>query len=353
MASYKERLGRDLDRWIDAGLVPAGSRTPILDSVPDLRRPDAAAALVWVGAVLFGLALVAFIAANWDVIPRLVQFVLILGLFAAAAGGAAWCAGKSRPNAANVLLALAGLLFAAAIGLTGQIFDIAGDPRTALCASGVVAAALALAGRSSGAAVAALIFFCLGDFQAGAPFDWDSSPTVPWLLGAAPLAAALAMRWRSAPLAHAAAIGMAIASVWLAGKLHVKDATLLWFSLGCAALAVGGRVLRQRGLAFGAVFYGWFAWLAMAYFIVAGVDHEHGLGILHRLAWLVIAGALVAAGRHDRQGAITVLGVLALIGGISALLSDLGFGLMTAAGVFLAASLLAALAGLALRRRPA
>jgi len=353
MAGYKERLGRDLDRWIEAGLVPPGSRAAILESVPDARRPDAAVALVWVGAVLFGLALVAFIAANWEVIPRLVQFVLVLGLFAAAAAGAAWCSAKTRPNAANVLLALAALLFAAAIGLTGQIFDIAGDPRTALCASGVVAAALALAGRSSGAGVAALIFFGLGDFQAGAPFDWDSSPNVPWLLAASPLAAAVAIRWRSAPLAHAAAVGMAIASVWLAGKLHVKDAALLWFTLGGAALAIGGRWLRQRGLAFGAVFYGWFAWLAMAYFIVAGADHEEGLGLVHRLAWLVIAGALVAAGRHDRLGAITVLGVLALIGGVSALLSDLGFGLMTAAGVFLAASLLAAVTGLALRRRPA
>src|ERR1700722_17836044 len=86
MAAYKDRVSKDLDRWITAGLVPEGSRAPILAAIPDPRRLDAAAALAWVGAVLLGIAVIAFVSANWDALPRIARFALLLGVFAAGAG---------------------------------------------------------------------------------------------------------------------------------------------------------------------------------------------------------------------------------------------------------------------------
>ena len=350
MASYKQRVAADLDVWIAAGHVPADRRQAILDSIPEGRRLDAATALAWVGAVLAGVAIIAFVAANWDGLPRMARFAMVLGVFAAASSGAAWCAANARPKAANGLLTFAALSFAAAIGLTGQIFDLTGDTRTALYAAGAVAAALALAAGASGPAVAALGFIGVADTLS----SWRT-PDMNWLLLAAPVGCVLAVRWRSAPLAHVAAMGLTIACQWLTfTRLSNAAAAELAFSLAMTGLAAGGRVLRERGQAFGGVFEGWFAWAALGFFVSAGLSLSgHDLGVGHRLAWLVLAGGLVALGRHDRHPMITAIGVLGLLGAVAALLIDFGLNLMTAAGVFLVAAILAGGAGLALRGRSA
>src|SRR5262245_33666436 len=114
MASYKERVAQDLERWIAAGQVDAAQREAILASIPDARRLDAAAAMAWVGGVLLGVALIAFIGANWDLMPRLARFVVVLGVYAGGAGAAAWTISRGRPNIANGLLTFAALAFAAA-----------------------------------------------------------------------------------------------------------------------------------------------------------------------------------------------------------------------------------------------
>ena len=351
MAGYKDRVAADLDRWIASGLVPAASREPILATIPDARRLDAAAALAWIGAVLAGLAVIAFVSANWDAIPRLVRFAVVLGVFAASAGAGAWCAEHRRPNLTNGLLTFAAIAFAAAIGLTGQIFDIAGDARAALYASGVVAAALALSGGASGALAAALLFFGIADFTLDAGARAVGELPFPWLAVAAPAAAALAVRWRSIPLGHAAALGVIAAVLWLAVKLDAHAALLLAAAAILTAFAAGGRWLAARDRAPGDVFYGWFVWGAFAAFVSAGYAYDgHALDLVHRIAWLALGGAAVAIGRHDRHTLVTAAGVVNLLGAASAILVDLGVNLLTAAAVFFVAAIVAISAGLALRR---
>jgi uncharacterized membrane protein len=352
MASYKEQLERDLDRWIGSGLVPAENRAAILQSVPEGARLDAATALAWVGGVLAGVALIAFVAANWDALPRLAKFALVLALFAGSAGAAAWFSRAGRPNAANGLLAFAAFAFAAAIGLTGQIFDIAGDERAALYAAGVVAGALALAGRGSAPAIAAVWLVGAGDFTAVHVFNVSGAFDIAGLFIAAPAAAALAVRWKSVPLAHAAALGLIAAAVWLSLKLHAGPEALVVFALAIGVLAALGRWLFERGAPTGGVFYAWLVWGAVAFYMGGGIDtHDGGFKIAHRIGWLVLGGALVALGRRDRMGSVTAAGVLSLMIGISVVMYDLGLGLLGASAVFLLAAIVAAVAGLALRRR--
>ncbi|HEX3405665.1 MAG TPA: DUF2157 domain-containing protein [Caulobacteraceae bacterium] len=354
MASYKERLERDLDRWIGSGLVPAENRAAILHSVPEGARMEAATALTWVGGVLAGVALIAFVAANWDVLPRLAKFALVLGLYAASAGAGAWLSRAGRSHAANGLLTFAAFAFASAIGLTGQIFDITGDERTALYAAGVGAAALALAGRSSGAAIAALWFVAAADFAGIRSFDRPTTSDFAGPFLAVPAAAALAWRWKSVPLAHAAALGAIAAAVWLGMKLHAPPAQLIGLAVALGLLAAAGRWLRERGEAVGGAFYAWLVWGAMAFYLGAGIDlHDGGYKLAHRVGWLILGGALVALGRRDRVGSITGLGVLSLMIGVSVIMYDLGLGLMTASAVFLGAAIVAGIAGLMLRRRTA
>lgn len=355
MAAYKDRVQQDLDRWIGAGLVDAEKRAAILATIPETRRMDAATALAWVGGVLLGIAVIAFVAANWDGTPKLVRFTILLAAFLGLAGGAAFASQKERPTLANILLTIAALVFAASIGLTGQIFDIVGDPRSAAYGAGVAAFALAASGRSTGSALVGLIFIALGDFTDRHWFSGVDSEA-PWMLIAAPLSAYLALRWGSAALAHASALAIIYCFGWFAAKTEAEAGVFLFLAIGMAAMAAGARWLRTQERAFAGVFYGWFTAGALLFFAVSGYlpwfgGENGGGGIAHRIVWLVASGAVIALGRFDRQGLVTTIGVLSIIVAICCLLTDLGLDLLAAAGVFLVCAVVALIAGLALRNK--
>lgn len=346
MAGYKARLTKDVDEWVAAGLVPAENRQAILDRVSEERRVDASAALAVIGALLLGAAAIAFVAANWVAIPRLPRFGLIVGLFLAVAGGGGWAARAQRPLLSNTLLAVAALVYAAAIGLTGQIFDIAGDPQRALRSAGLGAALLTLAGRSSAAGVVALALLGFGEFAGR--FDGGESR---WLIFAAPVGMALAWLWNSKPLAHASALALVVGLVALMSMYERWGATSLLVSAAVLALLAGAaRQLSDRRTA--VIFFLWFVWGAMVFYGVAGFDEfKGGYLIAHRAAWLLIAGGVIALGMHDRQGMVTAAGVVSMIAAVCAILFDLGLGLMTAAGLFAVCALIALVAGGLTRRR--
>ncbi len=336
MASYKERLRGDLERWVGEGLVPAASRQPMLDSVADSRRPDAVSALAMVGVLLAGAAIIAFVAANWNGIPRIARYSVLIAAFLAACLGGAWADRSGRPNARNGLITLAAAIFAATIGLTGQIFDIAGDPKTALMSAGLAAAMLAVVGRSSGAAVAALLLIGFGDFAN--PDSW-------WLLPAALGGTVLAVLWRSRPTAHAASIGLLVGSFVALIHLSPSHDIPSWQSFAASALmalgALAGRFGAERDREEGRVFYGWLAWGALAHFAAAsGAWHEQTtLMVVHRIVWLLLSGAVLTLGRVDRHAGVMAAGVVSLIVGIMVLMVDLGVDLLTASMIFAVAAI--------------
>lgn len=346
MAGYKARLQKDVDEWIAAGLVPAENRQAILDRVSDGRRIDASAALAVIGGLLLGAAAIAFVAANWGVIPRLPRFGLIVGLFLAVSGAAAWAVNAGRPLLTNTLLAVAALIYAAAIGLTGQIFDIAGDPQTALRSAGLAAAMLTIAGRSSGAGVVALALLGFGEFAGD--FDGGSSR---WLIFAAPVGMALAWLWNSKPLAHASSLAL-IVGLLAVISLYERWGTSSFLAAAAvlAGLAALARQLSDRRTA--VIYLLWFVWGALIFYGVAGFDELKGAYLIaHRAAWLLISGGVIALGMHDRQSMVTAAGVVSMIAAVCAILFDLGLGLMTAAGLFAACALIALVAGGLTRRR--
>jgi hypothetical protein len=351
--NYKDRVTKDVDRWIEAGLVQPDRRAPMLDMIPDTRRLDAATALAWVGSVLLGIALVSFVAANWDGMTPILRFTIIVGGFLALAGAGAWTAYKERPLATNILVMLAAIAYAAAIGLTAQIFDLPSDTRAACYGAGLAAYGLALAGRSTGAATVALILIGFGDFSEHGWFTGQDHD-LPWMLFAAPLGAYLALRWGSAPLAHVSAIAIVYCFAWFAARTEANAATFIVLSLILGGVAAGARWLRAQDRQFAGVFYGWFAFAALLFFAIGGYlpwFGEANGGIAHRLVWLAASGGLIALGRHDRQAMVTSVAVLSLIGAIAAMLGDLGLNLMASAGIFLVCAVAALIGGLALRSR--
>ncbi|MDZ4370621.1 MAG: DUF2157 domain-containing protein [Phenylobacterium sp.] len=350
MGGYRDRLERDLDAWIAQGWVQAENRAVIMASVGEPRRLDAASALAAVGGLLAGAAVIAFVASNWSEIPRLLRFALVLTAFLAAATGAAWSSARARPVVSQVLLCIAALVFAAAIGLTGQIFDIAGDPKAALRGAGLAAALLAVAGGSPWVGVVALALIGLGDV-AGSNRGFDGQVWPGWLVAAAPIGAVTALLFRSSSLAHAAGIG-AIAAVFTMDGLFAGRAEVVFLSAAgiLAAGAAAARALRARHEAPADILYGWLAWGALGFFGLAGVDGGWG-GVGYNAAWMALSVGVIVLGRHDRHGLVTAAGVVGLFAAAASLLFNLGVDLMVAAGVFGLAALVTLLVAFVLRRR--
>ncbi|MFT4202241.1 DUF2157 domain-containing protein [Gordonia sp. (in: high G+C Gram-positive bacteria)] len=358
MAGYTERVADDLDRWVAAGLVPAENRDAILATLPARRRVDAVTALIWVAAVLLGLAVVAFVAANWDGIPRLVRFGLLLAGFLAAAAGGAEALRRAHRLASDVLLTIAALVFASAIGLTGQIFDITGNPPAVPYGAGAAAVALGLAGASRGALAVGVIAVLIGDFM-----TVEGGWPVPVSLVLAPVALVLALRWRSAFLAHVASIAVLGVGLWFTLHNDLRGWPIYGIALVLALLAASPAVLTgRRGtdresitpLHLLRVPVAWFILGALGFFVAAGYsgvfDGNTALGLTHRVVWIAISAGLIAYGRYDRQSVITAIGVISLISAACAVLYDLGLDLIVISLVFLACSAVALVVGLVLRR---
>jgi hypothetical protein len=197
-----------------------------------------------------------------------------------------------------------------------------------------------------------------GDFEGREWFAGIDSEA-PWMLVAAPLAAWLALRWSSAPLAHLAALGLIYCFGWFAVKTEAEAGVFLFLAIALAGMAAGARWLYAQERAFASVFYGWFVWGALLFFAIAGYlpwfgdANSDNAGIAHRIVWLAASGAALALGRLDRHMLVTAIGVLSMIAAVCALLADLGLDLLTAAGVFFLCALAALVAGLVLRRRKA
>ena len=162
------RLERQVQRWLEAGIIDAATAERIIAHERRASRPVLLLALGGLGAFTIGVGLISVVAANWGDIPRLVKLLAMLGLFGANAYGLVWA--RSRPYR-WVTDALALAYFAltlASIALVGQTYQLGGEPYQALLLWLVVGSpALWLAEG----AFAALVF--LGALAVTAAFSFD------------------------------------------------------------------------------------------------------------------------------------------------------------------------------------
>jgi hypothetical protein len=109
MAGYSTRVRSDIARWLQAGLIDAATADSLTRDVEANARKSLSfgSILAMMAALLFGAAILIFVAANWDAIPRLARvaalFAIILGGYV---GGAK---GRRRATRAFYLSARPGL----------------------------------------------------------------------------------------------------------------------------------------------------------------------------------------------------------------------------------------------------
>jgi uncharacterized membrane protein len=150
---YRRQLEADLPRWVEAGwIAPDGAAQIRRDLGTDgegrFRLP---LLLAGIGAICIALALVAFVAANWEAIPRPAKLGGIAVLLVAAHAVAAGFAARGWRSAADIATVFAVLVFVAGLSLVGQMYHLPVDWQAGslIVVVGALAAAWACASRSS------------------------------------------------------------------------------------------------------------------------------------------------------------------------------------------------------------
>ncbi|GEO84899.1 MULTISPECIES: DUF2157 domain-containing protein [Alphaproteobacteria] len=234
---YRGKLKRDLNLWVDKGLIDQGVADALLSDV-DSRRSSfsVGGVLMILAAVLVAASILLLIAANWEEIPRLAKVGGIVALIWIFHGSAALAFGRGADRFGGALLVLGSACFGGAIALIGQLYHLSGDAFDAMLLWFAMTVLSAAAFRSSALTVMAgfLAFAVFGAYLDEFDAEWHV------LFGWWPLLASLVLgvlsRWTGAGRAGHFVYLLLIA--WL-GWIYA-----LWPEVEtAAAYAAGGMVL--------------------------------------------------------------------------------------------------------------
>ena len=106
MASYASRVRQDIARWVEAGLIDRAAAEALRRDVEANERKSLSfgSILAIMAALLFGAAILLFVAANWEAIPRLLRVgALFAVIFAGYVGGAVLKLARTTPPSAKAV----------------------------------------------------------------------------------------------------------------------------------------------------------------------------------------------------------------------------------------------------------
>lgn len=135
-----------MPRWLDAGWVTTDGAVAILASASGGRRTTFGLSTILgtLGALLLGLAVVAFVSSQWEFSPRVARFGMIVAGLLIAYAAAFQFERRGLRIFAEAGVLTGGVIFAAGIALVGQTYHLSGDFSGAvlLFEAGVLAAAV-------------------------------------------------------------------------------------------------------------------------------------------------------------------------------------------------------------------
>jgi uncharacterized membrane protein len=158
MASHSAKVKQDIARWLEAGLIDGMTADALArDVVANERRSlSFGSILAMMAALLLGAAILIFVAANWEAIPRLARVAALFAVILGGYVGGALVKARGYGAIGEALWIVAAAAFGGSIALIGQMYHFSGDESAAMltwCA-GTALAALAL--RSGPLTVAAV-----------------------------------------------------------------------------------------------------------------------------------------------------------------------------------------------------
>src|SRR5882757_1439747 len=210
--AYRQRLEADLARWEADGVVAPAVVAAIRGALPPLAPGiNIAVVVAIVGGLLIAAAFLAFVAAHWIEIARLLRLAILFAGILIAHGLGAWFARAGQSVLADLCASVGAIIFGAGIALVGQMYHLGGDfaGGMLLWAMGALAAA-ALTGSRGALAVALVAATIWSSMRIG------EIPDVPHLAFVAfwLLAAGLALAWNSRVAAHL--VALAVLPWWIA-----------------------------------------------------------------------------------------------------------------------------------------
>jgi uncharacterized membrane protein len=246
MWSYRKRIDRDLVRWREAGwITPEGESAIRVDLEKGIRTLGLANALAILSAVLIGFAVMSFVAANWQDMPRIVRMGLLMASLWASYALAGAFARRGMEGFAHAAVLMGIGIFGGSIMLISQMYHMDGNPADAvlLWAAGAFVAGVGL--RSNPALALAMILVTYWGISEALRLDTVFWPfLVPWALVSA---AFYWQRWR--PGLHLSGIALTGFIISLGYRLNGGDAHGLVAAAGLAIMAAaiaGERVQPER-----------------------------------------------------------------------------------------------------------
>jgi uncharacterized membrane protein len=255
----RKALESAIDDWSARGLIDDAGASRLIDDLNSAKRGFTFNTFVILaGIICLGFGAISFIAANWDVIPRLARVGIIFGAMWAAWAGAFWAAWRRHPWVYECLILLACILYGASIMLIAQLYHIQGSAEDAVLMWAVGTLIGAVLTRS-GLALA-LVFMLLAIWHTmaigGYPYDDINTFYLLWL-GIASIAA-----WwvRSSFSAHLATLSLVY---WAFTTLAIREldpTDLAWCAVIAMAVMIAALVSAQgprilRGFESGLVVY--------------------------------------------------------------------------------------------------
>jgi len=246
MSWYRHKVERDLAHWQTAGWVSEAGAGAIRADLLSRRSPFGVAPIfAMLGAILFGCAVMSFVAAHWTGMSKLARLTLLLvalwGCYAAAF--ALFRRGLAGFAQAAVLAGIA--IFGASIMLIAQMYHMEGNPPDAVLTWALGALLTTVLVRSPAALAATFVLGVVWSSYertlAGAA-HWEFLP----LWGATTIVAGW-LGWR--PGLHLAAISLVLWLVPLGFFLFDHHAHWIVAALGALAAlgaAVAGPAIDRR-----------------------------------------------------------------------------------------------------------
>ena len=205
MSWYRHRVERDLKRWQAAGWVSDTGAAAIEADLKTSKSPFSAAPILAVlGAVLFGFAVMSFVAANWSAMSKLTRLLLLLVTLWGCYGAAAALIQRQLQVFAGAAILGGIAVYGASIMLIAQMYHMEGNPPDAILmwALGALLAAVLLQSNAALAATFVLIsvWTC---WERGLAFTAHWPFLIVWVIATA---AVVWIRWR--PGLHLSALAL-------------------------------------------------------------------------------------------------------------------------------------------------
>lgn len=305
-------LVREIEQWTTSGLLQPGQGAVLLAD-HDRRHTgfSLSAVLLVLAAILLGAAVVALVAANWELFARPIRAVMIAALITASLTGAAMAQRRGAGRISEAALVFTLLCFGAGIALVGQMYHLSGDEASFMRLWTVGAIVASLSFSSAMAAVGAG-FLGLGyltaetgalGFRTG---DFNNLTGYLTVLVVAVAIGVSAWRAKSAAAGHLVAILLIGWGIWVIDGLVDLNPGYVLAVIGGVAFAVGSRLPLMSGgfadrhgavSAYGAVLL--LSGLGLVQMDIQGdrISVEMALAALILLASV---GILATAGGHNR-----------------------------------------------------